>query len=287
MKMKKYIILLCSSIVLLSITSCVKEGMDFDTNGGKGLAFVHFVGKSQTLAAKPGANSLVITVSSTVKSDAPRTYNLIVNPNSTAKEGTQYTLSSKTVTIPAGQYSGTVTLTANLDKLTPDAVTVNLSIDGEEAIDYAKNYTISMYLFFEVTMDWLVGTWIWSDYLVGGALYNQSEVEISKIDNNTIGIYNIWEGEMTIQATVDVTNAKIVIKPSQKYILNYIEDGDDYGSLYMVACPSDKWQGYVRTDPINGVCSYTKKISIERWTPMLFDAGYAWGDVYTSTLTRP
>ena len=284
--MKKYIILLCSAMLIFGATSCVDEGMDFDTNGGKGLSFVHFKGSSQTIAAKAGANTTTIAISSTVKSDQARTYTLIVDPTSTAKEGTHYTLSSKTVTIPAGQFEGSVTLTASLENLTPETLTANFSINSEDAIDYGKAMKVSMYLFFEVTWDWLLGTWIWTDY-DGGAYDSESMVEITKIDNSTIGITGIWEGDLTIEATVDFSTARIIIKPSQKYYGPYEEDGDDYGYLYMDACPSDNWRDHSRTDPIIGSCSYLGTISIARWAPMLLDTGYGWGVVLTSKLTRP
>jgi len=283
--MKKYILLICSAIVVFSMTTCTEEGMEFDNYGGKGLAFTHFVGSSQSLAAKTDAYTATIQVSSTAKSDAARTYTLNVDPLSTAVEGTHYTLSSKTVTIPAGEYAGSVTITANLDNLTPETVTANFSIDSEDFIDYGRQYSVSMYLFFEVSWDWLLGSWIWTDYYMG-APDDQYEVEITKIDDNTIGITNIWDGEMTIEATVDFDNSKIIIKPRQPYY-DYWEDGESYGFLYMDQCASDDWHDYSTVNPIIGNCSFDGTIYVERWTPMLHDTGYAWADVFTSRLTRP
>ena len=285
--MKKIIILISSFIFAFSLTTCESEGMDFDTNGGKGLSFVHFVGSTQTIAAKQSEYTATITVSSTEKSNAARTYNLVVDPTSTAKEGTHYTLSSKTVTIPAGQFSGSVTLTASLTNLTPETVTAKFSIDSDEAIDYAKNMTVNMYLFFEVTWDWLLGTWLWTDYEKGVPEEDVSTVEITKIDDKTIGITGIWGGTASIVADVEFDKSRIVIKPSQKYYLDYEEDGDNYGALYMNYCSTDNWRDNNRTDPIIGDCSFNGTISIGRWAPMLHDTGYAWGAVYTSKLTRP
>ena len=277
--MKKYILLICSALFILGLTTCTNEGMDFDTNGGKGIAFVHFVGKTKTISAKPNVtNSTGIIVSSTVKSDVARTYNLVVDPSSTAIEGVHYTLSSKTITIPAGQYCDSVIITANLDNLTPEAVTVNISLNSDDAIDYAKDFSVSMFLFFEVTMDWLVGTWLWTDFY-NGEIDEQFLVEIEKIDDNTISITNIWEGEMTIEATVDFENARIAIKPDQVFC-----DDPDYGNIYM----DSRLDGLSRTAPIFGICSYNGSISIDPWGAFVHDfqpnAGWF---TFTSILTRP
>ena len=277
--MKKYIILFFSAILIFG-ASCTDESMDFDTNGGKGLSFVHFVGSTQTLVVKPNAYTTTITVSSTAKSDAARTYNLVVAPTSTAIEGTHYTLSSKTVTIPAGQFAGSVTLTANLDKLTPETVTARFSIESDDVIDYAKTMTINMYLFFEVTWDWLLGTWNWVDGEWSG------DVEIAKVNDNTISISNIWDYGMSIEANVDFANSKISIKPAQKFCMNYIEDGEDYKGLFLCAITGDTYTSYSRTEPIIGSCSYNGTISTGRWTPMLLEAGYYWGEFYTTTMSK-
>ena len=282
--MKKIILLISSFLLVFSLTTCTKEGMEFDTNGGKGLSFVHFVGSKQTIAAKSSAYTSTITVSSTEKTGAARTYNLVVDPSSTAKEGTHFTLSSKTVTIPAGAFSGSVTVTANLKNLTPETVTAKISIDSNDAIDYAKTMTVDMYLFFEVTIDWLVGKWTWTDYYMG-EVDEMYDVEIKKIDDKTIGIYNIWDGEMTIEATVDFTNAKIAIKPSQPFY-DYWEDGDSYGYVYMDAATGSSASSYSRTEPIIGTCSYAGSISVAGWVPYLHDTGYTFGVVLTSILTK-
>ena len=277
--MKKYLILLFSAILVFGV-SCTDESMDFDTNGGKGLAFTHFVGSAQTLVAKPGAYTTTIKISSTVKTDAARSYNLVVSPTSTAIEGTHYTLSSKTITIPAGQFEGSVTLTANADKITPETVTARFTVDSEDFIDYGKTMTVNMYLFFEVTWDWLVGTWNWVDDEWSG------EVKVAKVNDNTMSISNIWDYGMSIDATVDFANAKISIKPAQKFCMNYIEDGVDYKGLFLCAITGDTYTSYSRTEPIIGTCSYTGTISFGRWTPMLLEAGYYWGAFYTNTMSK-
>ena len=145
--MKKFLILLCSAIFIMSITTCVDEGMEFDTNDGKGLAFTHFVGSAISIATELEAveeHTVTITVSSTVKSDQARTYTLSADASSTAIEGTHYNLSSKTITIPAGQFSGSVTLTVVIDNLISDVLRAVLTIDDADVISYGGIMTVSM-----------------------------------------------------------------------------------------------------------------------------------------------
>ena len=210
--MKKYISII--SILILFVTlSCTKEGMDFDTNGGKGKLFVHFVGLTQEIVTRSDqANTLEIIVSANSLSDAARTYNLNIESSSTAVEGEHYVLSSKTVTIPAGQYAGKVTLTANNDNLTPEEVFINLSIDSEDVIDYGSKQTIYLSCFFEVTIDWLLGDWTVTDYEAGED-EGSYPVTITKIDDNTVAIYNFWDWKGTIKATIDAENSTIIIEP--------------------------------------------------------------------------
>lgn len=163
--MKKYILLICSIIFAFGQTTCVDEGMEFDTYGGKGIAFVHFVGSSITLSTEleeleDAPHSATITISSTAKSDQARTYTLQVDPFSKAIEGTHYNLSSKTVTIPAGQYSGSVTISVIIENLVKPVLDAVFTIDSDDAIDYGKKLTVFMnrYDLCEFEEEMLVGT---------------------------------------------------------------------------------------------------------------------------------
>ena len=158
--MKKYIILICSVVFSIGVTTCTNEGMEFDKNGGNGLSFVHFVGSRLSIGAEqdlPETHKTTVKVSSTVKSDAARTYTLKVDGTSSAIEGTHFTMSSKTVTIPANQYAGEVTITADIDKLDQSGVSLKLILESDEAIDYGRNMEVIMRLVCTFTPSLLVG----------------------------------------------------------------------------------------------------------------------------------
>jgi len=149
--MKKYFSIIAAIFTLVVITSCTDEGMEFDAFEGKGLAFVHFVKGSETMSVEleeveTALHSAEIFIASTVKSDAARTYTLTVTSSSTpaAVEGTHFTLSSKTITIPAGQHSGSVMITVISENLQKDPVTAVLSINSDEAISWGKSLSVPM-----------------------------------------------------------------------------------------------------------------------------------------------
>ena len=160
--MKKIFFILIS-VFVSSLISCTDEGMEFDTNGGKGLSFTHFVGTSiaiSTALNEPAEhNTRAITISSTEKATVPRTYTMTIDPSSTAIEGIHYNLSSKTITIPAGEYSSSATISAVVDNLLAEVVTVILVIEGD-AIDYGSKMTVSMnrYDLCDFNESMLVGT---------------------------------------------------------------------------------------------------------------------------------
>jgi len=160
--MKNYISIIAAIITLVVITSCTDEGVDFDTNGGKGLAFTHFSVGELIIKANEAAPTAIISVSSTVKADAARSYTLIVDPESDAKEGTHFTLSSKTITIPAGEHHGKITLTANLGNISKDPINVQfLLADHADIIDWGKTLKTSIQIFCELDESTLVGEFNW------------------------------------------------------------------------------------------------------------------------------
>ena len=261
----KKIFLTIISVCALILTSCTNEGMEFDTIGGNGLAFVHFVGNKQTFVAKDGAaNTWTIEISANILSNVDRNYNLVINENSTAKEGDQYALSSKSITIKAGEYSGKVAFTANFDELTPEEVIILLEIDSEDAIDYGKTMQISLSSFFEVTMEWLVGNWTAYDY-EGSDPAGDYPVTITQIDDNTISIFNIWDGEEAVTATVDFENSTIALTPDA---LIYQYPG--YGDVTLCAIVDGARS---KTEPTIGNCAFSG-ITLQKYGVYLDAIGY-------------
>ena len=233
--MKKYFSIIVAIFALVVITSCTDEGMDFDTFGGKGRTFVHFVKGSETMSVEleeveTALHSVEIFMASTVKSDAARSYTLTVTSSSipAAVEGTHFTLSSQTITIPAGQYSGSVTLTVISENLQKYPVTAVLSINNDEAISWGKSISVSMnrYDLCEFNTSMLVGKFDW----VSASWHEAGNVTLEADPDDPYKIYIAgipaedltWNGnkiELTVQPWVEgagmtqlsVTGTKTII----------------------------------------------------------------------------
>ena len=124
--MKKIKLLLKSSlaaIALLAMTSC-EEDLLIYTGDGDATAF-SFARTSETVPfCTPTAT---ITVEATKASSQARTVNFSVNAGSTA-DPSEYNLPAMSVTIPAGEYTGSVEMSVNFGAI-PDGQTSQLILD--------------------------------------------------------------------------------------------------------------------------------------------------------------
>lgn len=153
--MKKYISLI--ALVLIGVTSCEEDLVVFDVENGQTLA--QFSATSATLPTPAEGASVDVDVTVTTKSGSDRTVNLTVDPSSTATSD-QYTISNPV--IPAGEYTGTVTVTANFEALPDEGSTVlviNLTdVSGANDIIF-DNATFSVSFFRECPEAPTPGVW--------------------------------------------------------------------------------------------------------------------------------
>lgn len=78
-----------------------------------------------------GSSTTVVTVGSTIATDADRTYTVAVDPASTAQEGVHFDfVPSSTVTIPAGEYVGSVTIDFDYFTLPEEGAQLILNLTG-------------------------------------------------------------------------------------------------------------------------------------------------------------
>ena len=105
--MKKFLYTIIAALSF-GVVSCTDEGgIDCNTYGGKGLEFLHFATSGSFLIEKD-TEVIEVEVGITSLSDQDRTFNVSIDEASTAVEGKDFKLASKTVTIPAGKYIGTI-----------------------------------------------------------------------------------------------------------------------------------------------------------------------------------
>lgn len=277
--MKKLYILL---IFLLSIGLWGCD--DHEAGVYKGGDFVTFLNKTENKVIRENEDGITeIKIGVAKKSNTDRTFSVTVDAaNTTAVEGQDYDFVNKNVTIPAGEFVGVIKIKGYYDNLTPEGVKLTLKLNADEALIQAgttiTTTTVNLSRFFEITMDWLEGVWVWTDYDYSTGETTDDDtylVEITKVSDNKITIYNVWAGGKTINATVDLEEGQIIIDPDQVIYVH-----SSYGDITM-----DYFDGQtVKDKAIIGQCTF-RGISIAGWTAYTWSGGGYFGR-YKSNIVK-
>lgn len=277
--MKKLYILL---IFLLSIGLWGCD--DHEAGVYKGNDFVTFLNKTENKIIRENEDGITeIKIGVAKKSNTDRTFSVTVDAaNTTAVEGQDYDFINKNVTIPAGEFVGVIKIKGYYDNLTPEGVKLTLKLNADEALIQAgttiTTTTVNLSRFFEITMDWLEGVWVWTDYDYSTGETTDDDtylVEITKVSDNKITIYNVWAGGKTINATVDLEEGQIIIDPDQVIYVH-----SSYGDITM-----DYFDGQtVKDKAIIGQCTF-RGISIAGWTAYTWSGGGYFGR-YKSNIVK-
>lgn len=277
--MKKLYILL---IFLLSISLWGCD--DHEAGVYKGNDFVTFLNKTENKIIRENEDGITeIKIGVAKKSNTDRTFSVTVDAaNTTAVEGQDYDFINKNVTIPAGEFVGVIKIKGYYDNLTPEGVKLTLKLNADEALIQAgttiTTTTVNLSRFFEITMDWLEGVWVWTDYDYSTGETTDDDtylVEITKVSDNKITIYNVWAGGKTINATVDLEEGQIIIDPDQVIYVH-----SSYGDITM-----DYFDGQtVKDKDIIGQCTF-RGISIAGWTAYTWSGGGYFGR-YKSNIVK-
>lgn len=189
-----------------------------------------------------------------------------VTPEDAIDKSVKWSSSDETIATVSAE--GVVTALKASD--TP--VTITVTCVSDETKKAACAVTIK-----DAFMDKLVGTWRWEDVLVGGSTQNDPyEVTISKVDDNTINIYNVWTKGKTIQATLDREKKQIVIGADQ---LIYVHS--TYGDITMVNYDEEETN---KDKTIIGQYS-DEGIEVGKWIAYSWSASGYFG-IYTSSLVK-
>ena len=182
-------------ILTIGFTSCENENYGVEVNNYDGNVTYFTSGKKRDYFVTPNAGPFKIQVGATNKSNSDRNYTIVVSPESTATKGVDFSMASSTVTIPAGEYFGEISIEGNIFAGTKaagskidfkfkrgfsDPVTVNnsfsLSIFQKCISDLAGNYSVTT-------------TYGYHDFLPNFNPYTM-EMEIVAIDQEA-GLYEI------------------------------------------------------------------------------------------------
>ncbi|WP_298761945.1 DUF1735 domain-containing protein [uncultured Psychroserpens sp.] len=111
-------------LVVFSYTSCEEDLIVFDADGGQ--SSLSLSTDSQTIEFCEGSEDIV--VESTIRTSADRTFNLMLNADLTTADPSEYSISSTSVTIPAGEFVGSTTVTIDFTAI-PDGASRILAYD--------------------------------------------------------------------------------------------------------------------------------------------------------------
>ena len=210
----KKILYLLAACACLAFTSCQNEkDLDINTYDGKGLEFVHFAAASDNWLVAEGDESydFNVVIGCTYAHESAVTYNITVGDKTTGVEGVDFSIPTKSVTIPAGQYLGELPVTVLYE-------TTGLSFDLELILDvedskindaYGASSLISVKSD-KVTIDWewLEGNWTAQD-LSGGDPYVMA---ITKVDETHAIFTNIWGMGADMEGVVDFENRVVAFQ---------------------------------------------------------------------------
>jgi hypothetical protein len=121
-------------LMLTLFVSCENEDHGVDVNNYNGTSVTYFTaGTAGTYYVSDISENFKIQIGSTEKNSADRTYQIQVDPESTATQGVDFSLASSTVTIPAGSYFGEIEVVGIAAGASTDGTNLILNIVGNES----------------------------------------------------------------------------------------------------------------------------------------------------------
>jgi len=167
---------------------------------------------------------------------------LVVDASTTITEN-MYSLSSSTITIPAGSTSGSATLTTVADEMPEDEalnLVLNMDAGGAEATSaFQLNYTLKRIKFCPWIVDDMVGTYTGSDYNgYAGSGGDGYSFEIFKVDDTHIEVsgflYHLY-GTVWGEAVTGGDRVLIQVNPNgtMEFENQYLCQTDDVWDYYI------------------------------------------------------
>lgn len=207
MKTKLSKLSFCFSLLLL-ITACDEDLKIFDPNNGQTL--VAFSARSVNFPVVIDMQEeLAVTVNVTTVSDVDRVFNFSVVQEDTTIDSGNFALASNSVTIPAGEFTGTFNITG-IDDENLDTDSKKLVLELTEGSDFVTGPKVDVNIFqvCPVPSDFFTGTYA-IQQLSGsgpfgiGAGFNNQTVEITALGlfRNFTFIYGVgsFDSDYTMQ----------------------------------------------------------------------------------------
>lgn len=189
--MKKIKILILS-FVLISFYACDKDEANINNvyDNVNGQTLISFQGNSSDLAVTiDDSGSVEVTVESSTVSSSDRTVSISIDPESTAN-AENYTLSSTTITIPANEYFGSVTIDGVDNSVETTAETIILNIDSvsDPSTLGISTHVVNIFQVCPIPTDYFVGSYLieqMTPQIDGYSLSHNSVVDVYIPNGNT------------------------------------------------------------------------------------------------------
>lgn len=195
--MKK--IVLIPALAFLTMFAFISCDESDDTQIYSGDEIAYFDLTTSTLLVTADNPSMDIEIVSTVATAAARTFNVSVDPSSTAMDGVDYTLSSSSITIPANEYIGVLTVNGIFDGALETGSKLILNLSGDNIAGFDTKFTLDIFKLCEsdlAGMYEVTTTYGYHDFLPN---YNPSTImmEVVAVDETTYSVYDFSGGLYT------------------------------------------------------------------------------------------
>lgn len=239
--------------ILLLFLAIFFAGCENDPIKYKGAAFISFTTTEQVVDVRENADNFIpVGVSKPLNEDKTYTVRIdsitpIKGGSVVGEENVEFTI-DHSVTIPAGEYIGQLKIKGDYSKLDPDGFNIYLSLTDvedefvQEGIEPAGRLQtcVTLRRFFEITEEWLEGTWDCYDFQYGSPAGGRS-VTIEGLGGGKIKITNFFADGVEIIASIDNINRQIAISPGQKvteeHSIYYMPSPSTYNSTAIIPGP--------------------------------------------------
>lgn len=211
-----------------------------------------------------GDTGFEIQVGFTTASNTIRTVNFTISGDAT--EGEQYSLSSTSITVPAGSTIGTITVNGIYAGFTGQTDTLTLTLTGDNTAEFDATYTLIMQRYCPFVPEDFVGSWNALDHHNG----TEYTVNITHVEGDTLLIDAIWSHEgfgpqKVVMHHDDPTN--FYIELLDQFVVDY---GAPYGPVYIKEAGDSPFS----------VCDLTMEIHFD---PYFTETSYFFGGHYFIT----
>lgn len=289
----KKIFYICIAALAVAATSCsTKKDIDIDTYGGEGLEFVHFANAAEAwiVSEEDESYDYEIIIATTKAPANDVTYTISLGEATTGKEGVDFAIPTKSVTIKAGEYQASLPLEVLYDT-TGEGFEIELVLSVDEAL-INPAYGASAFIVVKsdkitIDWDWLAGSWTCQDYSYysGGNDGDPYTVAIAQTSETTGTISGIWGGD-ALKFTVDFDAKTLAIAGNQ---YGFTASAYEADCFFVAVNPDAEFDPYDDlTTPVIATLS-PLGIVIDNYDFLLVGGpygGYTWAGGEKSTLTR-